>query len=572
VSAGPGGGIGGAPPDQEDPRADLIWGTVPALVDDAAQRHGQTEALVDGTVRLTFAQLAAEVDRYARGLVAAGVAAGDRVAIWGPNCAEWMLAALGTLRAGAVLVPLNTRFKGGEAAYIVRNAGATTLLTVRGFLGTDYPALLAGEDTGALARTVLLRDEHDEHDEHDDDATTERRGGPPVSTLVACLEAGEGVDPALTAARAAAIEPGDVSDLIFTSGTTGRPKGAVATHGQSLRTFGAWSSIVGLRAGDRYLVVNPFFHTFGYKAGFLACLMAGATVLPEPVFESAAVMARIAQERITVLPGPPTLYQALLADPKRGDYDLSSLRLGVTGAAIVPVELVRAMRDELGFDTVLTAYGLTESCGTVTVCRRGDPPETVATTSGRAIPGLQVRVVAGGDEVAAGEPGEVVVRGYTVMAGYWDDEAATREAIDAEGWLHTGDIGVMDNEGNLRITDRVKDMYVVGGFNAYPAEIEAILRENDAVAQVAVVGVPDDRMGEVGCAYIVPAPDTNGADPDELARSILRWSRDAMANYKVPRRVVLVDALPLNASGKVLKRELRRRQQDGADHTVTKES
>jgi acyl-CoA synthetase (AMP-forming)/AMP-acid ligase II len=263
------------------------------------------------------------------------------------------------------------------------------------------------------------------------------------------------------------------------------------------------------------------------------------------------------------------LYQTLLADPRRAEYDLSSLRLGVTGAAVVPVELVEAMGEELGFDTVLTAYGLTESCGTVTMCRRSDPPGVVSATSGRAIPGLEVRAVAGGAEVPPGEPGEIVVRGYTVMSGYWGNDEATAEAIDAEGWLHTGDIGVKDAAGNVTITDRVKDMYVVGGFNAYPAEIEAILRGHDAVAQVAVVGIPDERMGEVGCAYVVP---TEAApDADELGRSILSWSRGAMANYKVPRSVVLVATLPVNASGKVLKRELRERHAAGVDHVVTNE-
>ena len=202
---------------------------------------------------------------------------------------------------------------------------------------------------------------------------------------------------------------------------------------------------------------------------------------------------------------------------------------------MVPVELVQAMRDELGFDTVLTAYGLTESCGTVTMCRRSDPPEVVAATSGRAIPGLEVRAVAGGADVAPGEPGEIVVRGYTVMPGYWGNEAATAEAIDADGWLHTGDIGVLDPAGNVTITDRVKDMFVVGGFNAYPAEIEAILRGHEAVGQVAVVGVPDERMGEVGCAYVVPTAAAAADDPRSIGRSILSWSRGAMANYKVPR-------------------------------------
>ena len=560
------GGIGGAPADQEDPRADLIWGTIPTLVEDAARRHGTTEALVgvgaERGRRLSYAALAPEVDRYARGFVACGIEPGGRVALWAPNCPEWMLAALGALRAGAVLVPLNTRFKGGEAAYIVRSSGARLLVTVRGFLGVDYPALLAGEDLGVLGQIVSLRDEGPAGD----------RAPVHVTHLPGFLSGGDGVDPALTAARAAAVKPDDVSDLIFTSGTTGRPKGAATTHAQSLRTFGTWSSIVGLTAGDRYLVVNPFFHTFGYKAGILACLMAGATVVPEPVFDSSAVLARIEEERITVLPGPPTLYQTLLAEPRRTAHDLSSLRLGVTGAAVVPVELVKAMADVLGFTTVLTAYGLTESCGTVTMCRRSDPPDVVAATSGRAIPGLEVRAVVQGAVVPAGEPGEIVVRGYTVMSGYWHDEEATAEAIDADGWLHTGDIGVMDGSGNVTITDRLKDMFVVGGFNAYPAEIEAILRGHEAVGQVAVVGVPDQRLGEVGCAYVVPAPAAgDGRDPAELGRAILSWSRGAMANYKVPRSIVIVDALPVNASGKVLKRELRERHGSGTEAVVSDE-
>ena len=556
-------GIGGASPDDEDPRADLTWGTIPNLVDRASEHRGTGEALVDGDFRLTYARLAGAVDEYARGFVAAGVEVGGRVAMWAPNCAEWMLAALGALRAGAVLVPMNTRFKGGEAAYILRASGAATLVTVRGFLGVDYPSLLRGEDTGALARLVLLRDEGGVPDAppgHVPDAPH----GMEMTDLPSFLAAAQRVDPAETGARAAALGPDDLSDIIFTSGTTGHPKGAAATHGQSLRTFGTWASIVGLAPTDRYLVVNPFFHTFGYKAGILAALMAGATVVPEAVFDARRVMERIATERISVLPGPPTLYQSLLAEPSRVEYDLSSLRLGVTGAAVVPVELVHAMSSELGFDTVLTAYGLTESCGTVTMCRRDYPPETIAGTSGRAIPGLEVRAVVDGQAVPPGDPGEIVVRGYTVMEGYWKDEAATAEAIDADGWLHTGDIGVMDAAGNVTITDRVKDMFVVGGFNAYPAEIEAILRRHEGVAQVAVVGVPDERMGEVGCAFVVPhTPPGSTAD---FEQELITWARQAMANYKVPRRVVVVDSLPLNASGKVLKRDLRERVVAAAGH------
>ena len=356
-------------------------------------------------------------------------------------------------------------------------------------------------------------------------------------------------------ARADAIGPDDVADIIFTSGTTGKPKGAMTTHAQTLRTFDAWANTVGLERGDRYLVVNPFFHTFGYKAGIIACFIQGATIVPEPVFDVPAVLAHVAAERITMLPGPPTLYLSILDHPERDAFDLSSLRLAVTGAAAVPVEMIRRMRDELTFRTIVTAYGLTESCGTVSICRADDDPETISHTSGRAIDGLEVRIVDDdGREVARGEAGEIVCRGFNVMVGYFEDEAATREAIDADGWLHTGDIGVMDDRGYLQITDRKKDMFIVGGFNVYPAEVENAILAHPDVAQVAVVSAPDTRMGEVGVAFVVPRAGST-VDADEL----LAWCSPRMANYKVPRRAVVLDALPVNASGKVLKYELRER-------------
>jgi acyl-CoA synthetase (AMP-forming)/AMP-acid ligase II len=265
------------------------------------------------------------------------------------------------------------------------------------------------------------------------------------------------------------------------------------------------------------------------------------------------VLDLVERERISVLPGPPTLYQSLLDSPDRTGRDLSSLRLIVTGAAVVPIVLVERLRDELAVETVLTAYGLTEATGTATMCRRGDDPETIATTSGRAIPDTEVRVVdAVGRPVPVGKPGEVVIRGYNVMAGYFEDPVATAETIDADGWLHTGDIGVLDAAGNLRITDRLKDMYVVGGFNAYPAEVEQILATHPGIAESAVIGVPDERLGEVGTAFVVARPGVV-LDPAE----VVAWSRERMANYKAPRSVNVVDVLPRNASGKVLKFQLR---------------
>jgi acyl-CoA synthetase (AMP-forming)/AMP-acid ligase II len=287
--------------------------------------------------------------------------------------------------------------------------------------------------------------------------------------------------------------------------------------------------------------------------------MRGATILPEPVLDVAPLLARIARDRASVLPGPPTLYQMILAHRERGRHDLSSLRLAVTGAAAIPVELIHRMRRELTFETIITGYGLTESSGVVTMCRPEDDPETIATTSGRAIPDVEVRCANGqGREVPRGQPGEVVVRGYNVMRGYYDDPAATAEAIDAAGWLHTGDVGVMDARGYLRITDRLKDMFIVGGFNCYPAEVESLMHGLPGVAQVAVVGVPDERLGEVGMAWVVLAP---GAQL--TPEGIVAWCREHMANYKVPRSVEIVDALPLNASGKVMKFVLRERVRAG---------
>jgi acyl-CoA synthetase (AMP-forming)/AMP-acid ligase II len=281
------------------------------------------------------------------------------------------------------------------------------------------------------------------------------------------------------------------------------------------------------------------------------------------VFTVDTALANTAAERVTVLPGPPTLHQALLDHPSRGSYDLSALRLVVTGAAVVPLRLVERLRGELGVETVLTAYGLSEASGLVTMCRRSDPPEVIATTSGRPIPGVEVRVVdTQGEPLGAGVPGEVLVRGFNVMRGYFEDETATAETVTPDGWLHTGDVGVLDAAGNLRITDRIKDMFIVGGFNVYPAEIEQLLALHPDVAEAAVIGVPDARLGEVGKAYVVRRPGAVVTSGDLIA-----WSRREMANYKVPREVEFVESLPRNAGGKVVKGELRGRTRPGPGTT-----
>ncbi len=542
-------------PSDDEPRGDLRWGTTPTLVIDQAAALGDHPAIVDGTVTITYADLAGRVEQACRAFVAAGLEPGDRASIWAPNTWEWVVAVLGLHAAGGVLVPLNTRFKGAEAGYVLETSGARLLFTVTDFLDTDYVALLRdamGDPTDdgarpvsglrALEKIVVLRG-----------AVVE--GTVSWSTF---LEAGGSVDASEAHARMAAVSPDDLSDILFTSGTTGKPKGVMTAHGQNLRSFSAWAHVVGLRHGDRYLIVNPFFHAFGYKAGILATLMTGATMFPQAVFDVPTVMARVAADQITMLPGPPTLYQTILHHPDLANFDMGSLRLAVTGAAAIPVELIVQMRDKLSFETIITGYGLTEACGIATMCRFDDDPETIATTSGRAIPGVEVRCIGEtGDEVPRGVPGEVVLRGYNVMAGYFDDPGETAAAIDDDGWLHTGDIGVMDDRGYIKITDRMKDMFIVGGFNAYPAEIENLMLAHQSIAQVAVVGVPDERMGEVGVAFVVLRP---GAESS--AAELVAWCRVSMANYKAPRRVEIVDALPLNATGKVLKYELRARAQD----------
>lgn len=537
--------------------------TIPAVVGQSAERFSTRVAVEDGPVRLTFAELQEAAERAAAAFLSSGVLRGDRVAIWAPNVWQWIVAALGAQMAGAALVPINTRFKGREAGYILEKSRARLLLTVGQFLGTDYPALLAREYGPETATSPFGGLPHLERVVLFDEAR-----GPSLS-WEQFVSSGAAVTRALVRARASEVAPDDLSDILFTSGTTGNPKGVMTAHAQNVRAFTSWTEVVGLREGDRYLIVNPFFHSFGYKAGWLACLLRGATILPNLVFDVPEVLARIARDRITVLPGPPTLYQSLLAHPDRARYELSGLRLAVTGAAVIPVELVRRMKSDLGFDTVITGYGLTEACGIATMCRFDDDPETIATTSGRAIADVEVVIRREDGSVAKpGELGEVVLRGYNVMLGYFEDPEQTRAAVDPEGWLLTGDIGTLDERGYLKITDRKKDLFITGGFNCYPAEIENALLRHPAIAQVAVVGVPDERLGEVGMAFVVLRRDARGRPYETTAQEILSFCRSEMANYKVPRHVEIVDALPQNASGKVLKYVLRERGRSVSNGTA----
>ncbi len=475
------------------------------MVLSTADRFGDVEAIVDGPLRLSFTELTDRIRCAAGAFAAAGIEKGDRVAIWAPNSAEWIIAAFGLMTAGGVLVPVNTRFKDEEATDVIARSKAKAVLVQKGFLEREYSVTSGGPAGGVPA--IDLKSDF-------------LSGGEPFEREVSGLKGS------------------DIADIIYTSGTTGRPKGAMMNHRQTLRMYEEWATLADLREGDRYLMINPYFHTFGLKAGLIAAFLRGATMLPVALFDIGRVVELIESERITMLPGPPTLYHSLLT--VSDNSKLSTLRAGVTGAADIPVELVRRIHDELPFQTLMTGYGLTEA-GNVTLSRPGDSFEDVATTAGLPCDGVEVRIA---------DDGEVLVRGYSVMTGYFDDPVATAEAIDGDGWLHTGDLGIFTETGRLRIAGRKKDMFIVGGFNAYPAEIEGFLMEHPAVAQAAVIGVPDDRLGQVGKAFVVP----KGRLRDE---ELMSWARARMAGFKVPRYVQFMDELPLNATGKVRKDQLR---------------
>jgi HIP---CoA ligase len=522
-----------------------VESTIPAALDRAARLFPEQTAIAEpGGQRLTYSELRDRSLDVARALIAVNVQPGDRVAIWSPNTTEWVLAALGTFCAGATLVPVNTRFTGHEALDVIVRSRARVLFVADRFLGRDrltelLAAIGEGEQgSNELAVPVLIPVEPGP------DVRAEIRAHAEIPLLTFDELMARASDLTLDTAhrRAATVRPDQVSDILFTSGTTGHSKGAMSSHAQALAVAAAWAECGQVTGADRYLVLNPFFHSFGYKAGILVCLLTGATIVPQLVYDPEQAMRLIEDDRITVLPGAPTIYQTILDHPARHSFDLSSLRLAVTGAAVVPVALVERMQSELSFDVVLTAYGLTEAV-VATMCRPGDPPQTVATTSGRATAGF---------EVAIASTGEILLRGPNVMLGYLDDPAATKEAIDSAGWLHTGDVGRLDGDGNLTITDRLKDMYICGGFNVYPAEVEQVLARLPGVAESAVIGVPDGRLGEVGKAFVVARP---GAELS--AADVMAYCRERLANFKVPRQVKFLDTLPRNPSGKALKRLLR---------------
>ena len=518
--------------------------TIPGVIAHVTALHGHKPFIVDEAGEATsFAAFGERVMVLAAALAGHGIAYGDRVAIWAPNSPAWIVAAAAIETIGAILVPVNTRFKGGEAGYALGKTRASALFTVGDFLGNDYAAMLIEANGGA----------GDGHPV---------RGLPGLRHIVKLDDAAamaafaaHHTGPDALAARIAAVTPETIADILFTSGTTGQPKGAMHAHGQAMWMPALWNRANDLRAGDRMLIVNPFFHSFGYRSGWVSGLIAGITIFPVASFDAGAVLRRIADERITVLMGPPTIFMALMDHPEFGACDTSSLRVGHTGASNVPLELIRAGREVLGFDLFLTSFGQTESTALVTVNYPDASFETIARTVGQPLPGVELQIVSpDGTVLPAGESGELLVRGPNVMQGYFEEPEETAATIDGDGWLHTGDVGMINPDGTLRILDRLKDVVIVGGFNAYPAEIETVLRTHDAIADVCVIAWPDERLGEVCAACVVPRA---GAVLD--LPGLTAWSRERMANYKVPRRLFTMPDFPRTPLGKVRKFELRGR-------------
>jgi len=509
--------------------------TIPGAVLRMASMRGDHLAVVSPTSQLTYVQVAERMKALAAALVAAGLRKGDAVGVWLPNCTEWVIAAMGVQAAGGVLVPLNTRYKSAEVSHALNTTRARFLIHPDQFIGIDYAAILAGAELPYIERRIVV--------------DLEGTGGDEFAAFIAS-SANDSAARSEVAERLAALSGDDVSDIIFTSGTTGMPKGVVTTHGQNVGTFAEFIRATLLGPDDRYLLIWPMSHCSGYKGGWLAAVLAGATIHPEATLDIERLVERTLAEKITFLPGPPTLLQSLLQVQREGRASLDSLRVVGTGGTTIDPAMIAAVRSELGAEIVYAGYGQTECCGIATMIFSDDPHEMVITSSGRAINGIELEAMApDGAILPRGQEGELVTRGFHVMQGYFEDPTATAEVIDAAGWLHTGDLGKVDEAGFVAITGRAKEMFIVGGFNCYPAEIENLMQAHPGVREVAVIGVSDERMGEIGKAFVVW--DRTQGEPDQTALSA--WCREQMANYKVPRTIAFVDALPRNAMGKVEK-------------------
>ena len=509
--------------------------TIGRMWDGIVGAHGARPALVSRhqAIRWTYAELDQRVEQCARALLAAGVEQGDRVGIWSPNNAEWVVVQFATAKVGAILVNINPSYRAHELEYALRQSGCSLLILAPEFKDADYRELLSSVDAPGVHRSIVL--------------------GPEWDAFVA---SGEVVAAAAVTERGTQLDFDDPINIQYTSGTTGFPKGATLSHGNILNNGFFIGKVLAYTPADRVCIPVPFYHCFGMVLGNLAVVTHGACiVLPSEAFDPRAALEAVAEERCTSLYGVPTMFIAELGEPGFAAFDLTSLRTGIMAGSPCPIEVMRRVQRDMHMNEVTICYGMTETSPVSTQTRRDAPLEKQVSTVGKVHPHIEVKIVdpADGRTVERGQTGELCTRGYSVMLGYWENDEATREAIDAARWMHTGDLAVMDSEGYVNIVGRIKDMIIRGGENIYPREIEEFLYTHSAVADVQVIGVPDERYGEEVCAWIVLRPDAE-LDEDELRE----FCAGKIARFKIPRYVRFVDSFPMTVTGKVQKFVMRR--------------
>jgi fatty-acyl-CoA synthase len=515
----------------------LIEQTIGANLRETARRHPEREALVSCVqgLRHTYAELDAAVDDVTRALLAAGIAKGDRVGLWSPNCAEWTHLQYATARAGAILVNLNPAYRTHELGYALEQSGTRLLISARSFKTSDYVAMVE-EVRGALEdleRVVWIGD----------------------GSWDEFVAGGAEISDDRLAERAAELDPADPINIQYTSGTTGAPKGATLSHLNILNNGFQVGEGCRFSAEDRVCIPVPFYHCFGMVMGNLGCTTHGACmVIPAPAFEAEATLRAVSRERCTALYGVPTMFIAELDHPRFSEHDLGALRTGIMAGSPCPVEVMKRVISDMNMEEVTICYGMTETSPVSTQTAPDDSLDKRVGTVGRVHPHVEIKVIdpESGETVERGEPGELCTRGYSVMIGYWDDPERTSEAIDSEGFMHTGDLATMDADGYVNIVGRSKDMIIRGGENVYPREVEEFLYSHPDIADVQVVGVPDERYGEEIMACVVLRPEATATEED-----IREHCRGKIAHFKVPHYVKLVDEFPMTVTGKVQKYKLR---------------
>ncbi|MEY2418382.1 MAG: fatty-acyl-CoA synthase [Actinomycetota bacterium] len=520
--------------------------TVGGVLRTAAKTWGDAEALVSRhqNARFSWTDLDAAADAAAKGLIALGLAHGDRIGVWSPTCAEWTILQFASARIGAILVNVNPAYRPKELLYALNKVGVRMMVTARQFKASDYHAMIkeVRGEVPTLERVIALG--------------TEKTDGAEDLLWSDVIALGEHVSDEQVATREAAVQTSDPINIQFTSGTTGNPKGATLTHHNVVNNGAAIAKVLGYTTADRVCIPVPLYHCFGMGIGNLGCVTTGATmVYPAESFEPVATLKAIVEEGVTSIYGVPTMFIAMLEAPEFADLDTKTLRTGIMAGAPCPVELMKRVVDEMHASEMTIAYGMTETSPVSTATLRPDDLETRCSTVGTALPNVEIKIVDPdtGETLAVGDKGELCSKGYIVMPGYWEDEAATKAAIDDDGWMHTGDLAVMDERGYCNIVGRAKDMLIRGGENIYPREIEEVLFQHPAIAGVQVFGVPDKKMGEEVAAWVSLREGAEQPSEDELRT----FCRERLAHFKVPRYWKFVTDFPMTVTGKVQKFKMR---------------